>query len=365
MRKYRRSAVLILLFVSFLLGSFTTAQASFLPESFVYVTDFVPDAILEIRYYSTYNFVGTRVDDYWAPLAILTKEAAIALRQASDNLREQGYAIKVFDAYRPQGAVDHFMRWGADSQDIAMKEYFYPDLDKSDIDPNVTDQYIASRSGHSRGSTVDLTLINLKTGHEVDMGSPFDLFGPISAHDYAGPELTATQKANRLILKNAMDNAGFNSYSDEWWHYTLRNAPYSGVYFKFPVMRSNVISWPTPPKIDISTLPEGVVGKNYNLTLDVSGTTPINWVFDSGKLPDGLNINNGVISGAPTTEGTFNFTVRMENVIADNIKDLSITVASADDKYSGCNASVRLSVMVAMALIAIALFVKKRQGGLR
>ena len=361
MRKYSRSALLILLLISLVLTGINCAQASFLPESFVYVTDFVPDAILEIRYYSTYNFVGTRVDDYWAPLAILTKEAAIALRQASDNLRKQGYAIKIFDAYRPQGAVDHFMRWGADSKDIAMKEYFYPDLAKSDIDPNVSDQYIASRSGHSRGSTVDLTLVNLKTGHEVDMGSPFDLFGPISAHDYAGSELTATQKANRLILKTAMENAGFNPYNDEWWHYTLNNPPYSGTYFKFPVMRSNVISWPTPPEIDISSLPEGVVGKSYNLTFDVSGTAPINWVFDSGRLPDGLSMNAGVISGAPTAEGTFNFTIRMENVIADNIKDLSITIASADDKYSGCNASISLSAMIAMAIVMV-MFVKKQKG---
>jgi hypothetical protein len=247
-----------------------------------------------------------------------------------------------------------------------MKEYFYPNLAKSDIDPNVSDQYIASRSGHSRGSTVDLTLINMKTGHEVDMGSPFDLFGPISAHDYAGPELTTTQKANRLILKTAMDKAGFNEYNDEWWHYSLRNAPYSGMYFKFPVMRSAVISWPTPQKIDISSLPEGTVGTAYQWAFDVNGTAPIAWVFVSGKLPDGLSLNNtGVISGTPTKEGMYNFTIRAENVLADNIKDLSMTIASPCNVDSGCNTGARLLAMVAAVIISMVLIVKNRPGDFR
>ena len=347
MRKFRRSTILILLLVSILLTGFTNAHASFLPEGFVYVTDFVPDAILEIRYYSTYNFVGARVDDYLAPLAILTREAAASLKQASDSLRDEGYVIKIFDAYRPQGAVDHFMRWGADPNDISTKEYFYPDLDKATkIDPNISDVYIASRSGHTRGSTVDLTIVNRKTGKEVDMGSPFDFFGPISAHDYSG--IANEQKANRLILKNAMDKAGFNAYNDEWWHYTLRNAPHSTLYFKFPVMRSAVISWPLPPII-ASEAPEGIVGTNYKWTIEVNGTAPISWTLNSGSLPDGLSMNNsGEISGTPTATGKFDFTVIAANVFADNIKPMSITIAD-DTGIGGCNAELGLIILTAAA----------------
>jgi len=205
-------------------------SAGALPEGFVYVTDIVPDAILEVRYYSTYNFVGARVDDYLSPVAILTEEAATALKLANDELRTLGYAIKVFDGYRPQGAVDHFVRWAEDENDVLTKEYFYPNIAKDRLFP---EGYIAKRSGHSRGSTVDLTLIEMLTGKEVDMGSPFDFFGPISHH---GTDLiTDEQAANRLILKNAMERAGFKPYDEEWWHYTLRDEPFPDTFFDFPV----------------------------------------------------------------------------------------------------------------------------------
>jgi len=207
-----------------------TDDFSGIPEGFVYITDVIPDAILEIRYYSTYNFVGARVDDYLSPVAIISKEAAEALKQVNDELRAEGYAIKIFDAYRPQGAVTHFMRWAADEHDTLTKEYFYPDIAKERIIP---DGYIMERSGHSRGSTVDLTLIEMKTGRELDMGTPFDFFGLASHH---GSDLiTAEQTANRLILKNAMEKAGFKIYDEEWWHYTLIDEPYPDTYFEFPV----------------------------------------------------------------------------------------------------------------------------------
>jgi D-alanyl-D-alanine dipeptidase len=207
---------------------FTAAKA--LPNGFVYLADVIPDVILEIRYYSTYNFVGTRVDDYLSPVAILSKEAANALTLANADLRAQGYAIKIFDAYRPQGAVDHFVRWARDESDILTKEYFYPDIAKNRLIP---EKYIAARSGHSKGSTVDLTIIDMKTGKEVDMGSPFDLFGPISHH--ASGLITNEQANNRRLLRSAMERAGFRPLASEWWHYTLVNEPYPNTFFTFPV----------------------------------------------------------------------------------------------------------------------------------
>ena len=232
MIRYKFCAVLIVLVLLFAGCSSANNEnnAAPLPDGFVYITDVCPDVILEIRYYSTYNFVGARVDDYLAPTAILSKEAAAALKLANDELRAQGYAIKVFDAYRPQGAVTHFMRWAADENDVLTKEYFYPEIDKARIIP---DGYIMERSGHSRGSTVDLTIIEMRTGKELDMGSPFDFFGPESHH---GTDLiNFIQAENRLILRLAMENAGFNIYDEEWWHYTLINEPYPDTYFDFPV----------------------------------------------------------------------------------------------------------------------------------
>ena len=201
-----------------------------LPDGFVYVTDIIPDVILEIRYFSTYNFLGTRVDDYLAPVAILTEQAAEALRQVSDELRAEGYALKVFDAYRPQGAVDHFVRWAQDPDDILTKEFFYPDIDKDRLFP---EGYIMERSGHTRGSTVDLTLVDMRTGREVDMGSPFDFFGRESWHET--DLITEEQANNRLILRGAMERAGFAIYDEEWWHYTLIDEPFPDTYFTFPV----------------------------------------------------------------------------------------------------------------------------------
>ena len=152
-------------------------------SDFVLLSDVVPDAIMEIRYYSTYNFVGDRIAGYEEPVALLTKEAALALKGASDELKEKGYRLKIYDAYRPQMAVTNFMNWALDENDVRMKQYFYPELDKSVLFPQ---GYIAEHSGHSRGSTVDLTLFDMNTEKEVDMGGTFDYFGELSHPDYTG-----------------------------------------------------------------------------------------------------------------------------------------------------------------------------------
>ena len=201
-----------------------------LPEGFVLLADAVPDILQEIRYYSTYNFVGSRIDGYEQPCAILTVEAAQALRAVSDELLAQGYRLKVYDAYRPQSAVDHFVRWAEDREDTAMRPYFYPEEDKSQL---FAHGYIAARSGHSRGSTVDLTLLDEASGKELDMGGTFDYFGAPSHTDYAG--LTPEQQANRALLRDAMLRHGFRALKTEWWHFTLQEEPFPDTYFDFPV----------------------------------------------------------------------------------------------------------------------------------
>ena len=197
---------------------------------FVNVSDVIPSVILEIRYYSTYNFVGDRIEGYEAPKAILTKEAAAALKEASDELETMGYRIKIYDAYRPQMAVNHFVEWAEDTSDTRMKDYFYPEIDKSVL---FSSGYISSHSRHSSGSTVDLTLFDMNTGKEVDMGGSFDYFGELSHPSYGG--ISSEQRANRELLRKVMERHGFSGISTEWWHFTLANEPYSGQYFDFLV----------------------------------------------------------------------------------------------------------------------------------
>ena len=211
-------------------GAYAEEKNSDDSSGFVYLSEAVPDAILEIRYYGTYNFVGDRIDGYERPVAMLTKEAAKALREVSDELVKKGYRLKIYDAYRPQKAVNHFESWARDLEDTRMKEYFYPELDKSVL----FDQgYIDHRSGHSRGSTLDLTLFDMSTEKEADMGGTFDYFGEKSHPDYKG--LTPAQFKNRMILREAMTGHGFRPLSTEWWHFTLENEPYPETYFTFPV----------------------------------------------------------------------------------------------------------------------------------
>ena len=200
------------------------------PTGFVLLADHVPQIVQEIRYYSTYNFIGDRIDGYEEPCALLTIEAARALKAVSNEMVVQGYRLKVFDAYRPACAVKHFVLWGIEDQDLRMKPYFYPELEKQEL---FAKGYIAKQSSHSRGSTVDLTLLDMRTGKELDMGSPFDLFSEVSHPDYRG--ITEEQYANRMLLQHAMRRCGFRPFDCEWWHFTLENEPYPDTYFEFPV----------------------------------------------------------------------------------------------------------------------------------
>ncbi|RED66249.1 M15 family metallopeptidase [Cohnella lupini] len=201
-----------------------------LPKGFVYVDEIIPTVQLEVRYYGDYNFVGERIDGYKAPVAILTEQAAKTLKEVSAELESKGYVLHIYDAYRPQKAVDHFARWAKDVKDTKMKKDFYPMVDKTKV---FKLGYVASKSGHTRGSTVDLTIAYQKTGEIVDMGGPYDFFGDISS---LGTKLiTAKQTANRNILKNAMSKHGFEPYDKEWWHYTLIKEPYPKKYFNFDV----------------------------------------------------------------------------------------------------------------------------------
>lgn len=201
---------------------------------FVSLSDVIPDIIPDIRYYSNYNFVGTRVNGYEEPVALLTKEAARALASVADKLREKGYRIKIYDAYRPQIAVDHFAAWAEDPNDDKMKADFYPDLDKSVL---FDYGYIAHYSGHSRGCTVDMTLCD-SSGKEIDMGSTFDYFGEISHPDYTG--ITDEQYSNRMLLRDAMTEGGFRPCATEWWDFTLLDEPYPNTYFSFPVSKKSL-----------------------------------------------------------------------------------------------------------------------------
>jgi len=202
---------------------------------FVLLSDVVPHIVQEIRYFSTFNFVGERVDGYEEPIALLTREAARALKSVSNELMVKGYRLKVFDAYRPVTAVKHFMLWAIEDEDIRMKPYFYPDIDKQDT---FSLGYIAKRSSHSRGSAIDLTLLDMNTGREVDMGGPFDRFSELSHPDYRG--ITDEQYENRMLLRTAMVRNGFEPYECEWWHFRLVDEPFPDTYFDFPVARASV-----------------------------------------------------------------------------------------------------------------------------
>ena len=199
------------------------------PDGFVSVSEVIPDVLLDVRYYSTYNFVGERVNGYEAPVVLLTKEAAAALSLVNADMRRKGLRLVLYDGYRPQRAVDHFVRW-AESADESMRAAFYPDVEKRDLFER---GFIARRSGHSRGSTIDLTLLDEKGGTPLDMGGPFDFFGELSHPD--SPAVTPVQHENRMLLREAMLAHDFKPLSTEWWHFTLKDEPYPDTYFDFPV----------------------------------------------------------------------------------------------------------------------------------
>ena len=215
------------LFISF--ASSATAETISTDKSdFAEISSVIDDVVYDIRYYSPNNFTGHKIDGYKAPRAYLTKKALSALAKAAEDLRAQGYRLLVWDSYRPQKAVDNFVRWINDATDEGNKS-FYPDLEKSDL---LAGDYIMAKSGHTRGSTVDLTIIR-KDGGFVDMGGTFDLFSEISHPDYQN--LTEEQKHNRQILHDAMIKAGFKGLDSEWWHFTLKDEPYQDTYFDFDV----------------------------------------------------------------------------------------------------------------------------------
>lgn len=205
-----------------------------LPKGFVYVKDIIPDVIEDMRYYTTNNFTGSRVNGYYANRAIMTTQAAQALKKAADELRSKGYLIKIFDAYRPQSAVNNFVSWSK-SSDQRTKAYYYPEKNKKSL----FGPYIARKSGHSRGSTVDMTICDKNSGKEVNMGGHFDYFGTASHPSFTGKyplgQITAANKNNRLMLRGVMTRHGFKAIDTEWWHFTLRNEPHPGTFYNFPV----------------------------------------------------------------------------------------------------------------------------------
>lgn len=208
--------------------SAVTAQV---PEDFGYIVNEIPDIALEIRYASKENFMGRVVNGYESPKVVLTKKALSALKRAQTEFKQLGYGIKVFDAYRPQRAVDDFMQWIKAENDTLMKHEYYPQLDKKKLVPQ---GYIAKKSGHSRGSTLDLTLIYLdgeNKGQEVDMGGEWDYFGKRSNYDF--PEISLKQKENRALLQKIMIKYGFLPYAEEWWHFTIAEEPFPNTYFDF------------------------------------------------------------------------------------------------------------------------------------
>jgi D-alanyl-D-alanine dipeptidase len=231
------------------------------PKDFVALRSVDPTIIQEMRYSTPHNFVGKRIDGYEQPVCILTRPAAEALHRAQLRLLHKGYTLKVYDCYRPQRAVNHFVRWAQDLDDQAMKGEFYPNVDKTRL---FADGYIAEKSGHSRGSTMDLTIVKLPANptrpyrpgeplvpcfapkeqrfpdNSVDMGTGFDCFDTL-AHTL-DPRIQGEQRANRLLLKSTMEGLGFVNLAEEWWHYTYQPEPYPNTYFDFPVSWKSLVS---------------------------------------------------------------------------------------------------------------------------
>ncbi|MCF6297727.1 MAG: M15 family metallopeptidase [Flavobacteriaceae bacterium] len=222
-------AIVILLFLSFTTISDKPTNPP-LHEGFVYLKDVIPNLRSDLRYYGPNNFIGQPLKGYNAPKCILSKKAADALTKVQTELERIGFGLLIYDAYRPQQAVDNMISWSEDDSDTLMKEDFYPNIDKKDL---FKEGYISKKSGHSRGSTVDLTIVSLKTRHILNMGSPYDLLDEKSSIDY--PNITKNQRALRMLLRRRMEKHGFKSYDKEWWHFTLKNEPFPNTYFNFPV----------------------------------------------------------------------------------------------------------------------------------
>ena len=229
------SAVRVYLLLIFIAANTAVAaERSTLPDGFVYLDEFIPDLVVELRYATEDNFVGRPVDGYGQHArAVLSAPAAEALRRVQGALAPFGLGLKLFDAYRPQRAVDHFVRWGRDLADQRTKAEYYPNVAKEDL---FSEGYVAERSGHSRGSTVDLTIVYRDAGgavRELDMGSGYDFFGPVSWPDSGA--VTGQQRANRTLLQQVMSAYGFTPYAREWWHFTFTDEPYPDTYFDFSI----------------------------------------------------------------------------------------------------------------------------------
>lgn len=200
-----------------------------LPDGFVYLNKLDPSIQLDLKYITSDNFVGTPVNGYEKEVCICTEEAAKALKEVQKEVKVKGWSLIIFDAYRPQKAVNHFIHWAKDLNDTLTKSKFYPQVDKKDL---FKLNYIASKSSHSRGSTFDLSILDEK-GNLLDMGTPFDYFGSESWPNYDG--INSQQKANRLYLQGIMEKYGFKPYQEEWWHFTLKNEAFPDTYFDFDV----------------------------------------------------------------------------------------------------------------------------------
>ena len=219
------------LLIIFLIScTWTCTSQNRLPKGFDYVHDIIPDIQLELRYFGNDNFIGKPIDGYKKNVAIMSTEAITALKNVQDELKQYNLSIKIFDGYRPQTAVNHFVRWAKQLNDTVNKQKFYPKVRKEHL---FEVGYISSKSGHTRGSTIDMTFVDIITGEELDMGSPWDFFG--SESWVANLELTAQQRANRMLLQTIMRKHGFKYYTKEWWHFTLKNEPFPDTYFDFPV----------------------------------------------------------------------------------------------------------------------------------
>lgn len=222
----------ILILLAFI--SLGNSQKPVIPDGFSDVLVSIPDISIDLRYFSRNNFVGDTINGYQCAKLILTDAATAQLKHVQEDLQKEGLGLLVYDGYRPQQAVDHFVKWARELQDTTMKAIFYPEVSKQHL---FKEGYIASKSGHSRGSTLDVTLINLDTGQALDMGSPYDFFGMESWLSYQ--KLSESQKQNRQRLQHIMNKHGFRSYAKEWWHFTLRNEPYPKTYFNFPITCKN------------------------------------------------------------------------------------------------------------------------------
>jgi D-alanyl-D-alanine dipeptidase len=221
----------ILLFISIMVVFiFSMQEQKVLPKDFVYVEDIIPDLSVQLRYFSSNNFVGDTITGYKSNRLILTRQAAEALKKVQLELQDQNLCLLIYDGYRPQRAVNHFIRWAKDLGDTLQKKEFYPKVNKRYL---FREGYIASRSGHSRGSTVDLTIIDRNTNIPIDMGHPYDFFGRESWINH--PDLTKTQLENRQLLQRVMLKYNFRNYEKEWWHFTLRWEPFPETYFDFEV----------------------------------------------------------------------------------------------------------------------------------